>query len=60
MNTQNNQYLDDYVENIVTSKRSGLRTLTSLMELLLSSVKNIVSMVFPGRNPGSYCSNMIR
>lgn len=55
MNTQNNQYLDDYVENIVTSKRSGLRTLTSLMELLLSSVKNIVSMVFLGRNLGSYC-----
>lgn len=60
MNTQNNQYLDDCVKNIVTSKRSGLRTLTSLMELLLSSVKNIVSMVFPGRNLGSYCSNVIR
>ena len=34
-------------------KRQGLRTLTSLMELLLSSVKNIISMVFPGRNLGS-------
>lgn len=59
MNTQNNQYLDDYVKNIVTSKRSGLKTLISLMGLLLSSVKNVISMVFPGRNLGLYCSNVI-
>lgn len=60
MNTQNNQYLDDYVEKYRDTKKSGLKTLISLMGLLLSSVKNTISMVFLGRNLGLYCSSVIR
>ena len=45
---------------IVILRRSGLKTLTSLMELLLSSVKNMVYMVFVERDLGSYCLSVIQ
>lgn len=60
MNTQNNQYLDDYVEKYRDIKEKWLKDFNKSHGTTSKFCKEHCIHGLSGRNLGSYCSNVIR